>query len=180
MKGQKKAEWIEKGYTIAASEGIKNIRIESIARELDKNKSSFYHYFGDLESFENELLAHHIAEIKELAIQLARCKSMRPDVLNLFILQKTDLFFHKQLRINRSVPRYKACFEQAFQILEDAVIQQWSTFLGLKQRQLFARTFFQLIADNFLLQITEDNFNYEWISQYLDEIHSILQRMNSN
>ncbi len=35
MKGQKKAEWIEKGYTIAASEGIKNIKIEYIARELD-------------------------------------------------------------------------------------------------------------------------------------------------
>ncbi|MBT8220631.1 MAG: TetR/AcrR family transcriptional regulator [Bacteroidia bacterium] len=180
MKEQKKLEWITAGYEMIAQNGMKSIRIESIARQLNKNKSSFYHYFGDAEIFDDELLEYHTAQIRKFADRAKDCEHIRPDLLNLFIEHKTDLFFHKQLRINRHTPKYKACFERSFQQLEDAIIDKWADFLGLENKTLFARAFLNLIAENFLLQITENTFSYQWLDEYLDEVQGLLKQMGTS
>jgi len=42
-KQNSKEKWIEAGYELFAREGLKEVRIERLARDLDLNKSSFYH-----------------------------------------------------------------------------------------------------------------------------------------
>jgi AcrR family transcriptional regulator len=146
--------WIEEGYQMVARNGIKGINIEAIARSIQKNKSSFYHYFGDLEIFEAALLDFHVQQAENLAEQIYACDRIRPDVLKVFLDNKIDLFFHKQLRINREYPQYKSCFEQAFSKMEEAFVDKWADFLGLQHQPLFAASFLHLIAENFLLKIT--------------------------
>ena len=160
-----------------AKDGINSINIESISRRVNKNKSSFYHYFGDLGSFESELLNYHIQQAEAFSKKITECEKIKPDVIKVFIEYKTDLLFHKQLRINRENPEYQRCFERAFKELEVAFIDKWAGFLGLNDRKLFAAAFLQLIAENFLLQITEYTFDYDWLDRYLDSIYVILQQM---
>ena len=179
MKENKKLEWIEEGYRLVAEHGFKSINIESIARAIGKNKSSFYHYFGDTEIYQSELLDYHLERSETFANQVSRCKNMKPDLVNIFVDHKTDLFFHKWLRINRANPEYKKCFERVFENYENAILEEWANFLGLEQQRLFAQTFLHLIAENFLLQITWETYNYDWLSKYLDEISDVLQQMNS-
>jgi len=179
MSNQKSLLWIEEGYNRIAYNGIKSINIESIAKGINKNKSSFYHYFGDVENFEAELLKFHINKVEQFAENAKGCKSIKPDLLRLFIDYKTDFFFHKQLRINRSIPAFRICFETAFEKVDQAIIDNWADFLGLQNQQLFAKTFLHLIAENFLLQITEQTFNYEWLHNYLDSINDILKQMGA-
>ena len=43
--------WLEVGYAIFSNEGPKGLKIEVLAREVGKSKSSFYHCFADLDIF---------------------------------------------------------------------------------------------------------------------------------
>jgi len=175
---RKSVLWIQQGYLKVAEEGFSNLNIESLARELDKSKSSFYHYFGDLEVFESGLLDFHIQQVEIFSEAIKACETIQPDVLNLFLEYKTDLFFHKQLRINRDKAEFKKCFEKAFSKVEEALLDKWTDYLGLGDQQLFATAFLRLIAENFLLQMSERNFGEKWLNNYLEEIASLLRQMN--
>ena len=116
MTSHKKQEWIKEGYRMVANTGFNNLNIKSIALTLKKSKSSFYHYFGDKAIFEAELLNYHLDRVEAFSQEVAKCKSIRPDYLNLLLAYKTDFLFHKQLRLNRDKPNHKKCFEKAFTI----------------------------------------------------------------
>jgi len=53
----KEINWIENGYKAFAYEGPTSFKVERLAKATNKNKSSFYHFFGDMEVFTNKLLA---------------------------------------------------------------------------------------------------------------------------
>jgi len=59
--------WIESGYNQFASEGLEGIQVERLARITGLNKSGFYHYFGDRETYLEKLMAHHL----QIAVQMA-------------------------------------------------------------------------------------------------------------
>ena len=179
MKTPKNSSWIEEGYHIVAYHGFSAINVASLARKLDKSKSSFYHYFGDIELFEEELLKLHEKRTKLVAGRLKDCERVFPDMVNIAIEFKDDLFFHKQLRINRDVDRYRSCFEQAFLIFEDTFLDIWAEGLNLSDRKLFARSFLHLVVDNFLLRITHVTFTFDWIMKYLQGATDMLQQMKS-
>ncbi len=59
MKKEINKAWINAGYQIFAYEGPNGLKVERLAKAVGKNKSSFYHLFGDLEIFIDHLLKHH-------------------------------------------------------------------------------------------------------------------------
>ncbi|NQZ48466.1 MAG: TetR/AcrR family transcriptional regulator, partial [Erythrobacter sp.] len=59
--------WIKAGYTLFAEEGPQGLKVEVIARRVNKSKSSFYHHFADLEVFTEFLLDHHLKQSAHLA-----------------------------------------------------------------------------------------------------------------
>lgn len=177
MINRRALQWIEEGYKMVSKNGFKSLNIESIGRNIQKNKSSFYHYFGDMETFESELFEHHYRQADLFSRKIVECEVMKPDMLNLFIGYKIDLFFHRQLRINRDNPIYKNCFEKSFKIIETSLIHKWVDFLELKDNIMFATSFLNIIIDNFFLRITDQTFDYQWLSQYLDEIITVLNQM---
>jgi AcrR family transcriptional regulator len=52
-------KWIETGYNLFAHQGIDCVNIERLAKTLGLNKSGFYHYFQDRDSFLEQLMLHH-------------------------------------------------------------------------------------------------------------------------
>ncbi|MEM6725564.1 MAG: TetR/AcrR family transcriptional regulator [Bacteroidota bacterium] len=167
MNSKKKQVWLETGYQLVAEKGFENLNIGVLARTMDKNKSSFYHYYGDWEGFEEALLAYHL----ELAIPFSKkvrdCEDVVPGLINVFLEHKTDLFFHKQLRINRSKPHIKRCYQLAYDQFVEAVHDQWVAFLGLERQSFLAIKFLDLIIDNLLLQINNEHYNYNWLHEYI-------------
>ena len=59
--------WISAGYENFALTGPSGLKIEPLAKKVGKNKSSFYHYFADLELFMEELLKYHLQQSKIIA-----------------------------------------------------------------------------------------------------------------
>jgi len=180
MESQKKQAWIKEGYQMVANTGFTTINIKSIAFALKRSKSSFYHYFGDKAIFESELLQYHLDRVEAFSQAVTKCKSIRPDYLHLLLEYKTDFLFHKQLRLNRDNPTHKKCFEKAFNIYSKAAIDLWADFFGLTQNKFFAQTFLHFFSENFLLQISPENYTYSWLDNYVEELYRMLKQLKSS
>src|SRR5688500_11665978 len=96
-KVQKIAVWTEVGYNIFAEEGLDGIQVERLARILQLNKSGFYHYFGDLEIFFEELVKLHYAKAEIFFAELRDIKTIDPEYLCLLVKHKISNMFHMQL-----------------------------------------------------------------------------------
>ena len=80
MKKKNRESWIDMGYQLVSQKGFRSINIESLSRALKKNKSSFYHYFGDLEIFIEELLGHHLERAEQFSQQAKACATSEPRI----------------------------------------------------------------------------------------------------
>jgi len=169
--------WLLTGYEIFAQQGPNGLKVESIARLVSKSKSSFYHHFGDLDLFKTELLNHHIKKSKLIAEKAKNCKKMVPDIIHLLVESKIDIFFNRQLRINRNIQAFKECSEKASGLVENAFLEVWSKDLGLGNEMQLGRIILNLIVENFYLKVTEDSLDYEWIANYFNEIKSMVKAM---
>lgn len=172
-----KADWIITGYELVAEVGFDAISIEQISRLMGKNKSSFYHYFGELELYILQLLKWHIKQSEDFATKVESAMSINPDIFNLALEHKHDIFFHKQLRLKRNKTHFSEALAQAFGNYEKAVIKHWASFFGLEQKQKFVGTFIHFFTENLLLKATFDTFTFEWMENYAAELKAMVQQI---
>lgn len=177
MSSPKQDVWIQAGYKTFAHEGPNSLKIEAIARQVGKSKSSFYHHFADLEVFTEILLTYHLEQATAITTQAAQCQNMVPDFLNMLLGVKDDILFNRQLRIHRHNPTFKACFEKAHTPLEAAFLEVWGEYLGLTDQGHVAKMLLSLTVENFYLKITPDNLNKDWLVAYLGEIQLMVNAM---
>ncbi len=170
MKIDKKQKWLEQGYETFAAEGPQGIKVEALARKVNKSKSSFYHHFADVDIFMEALLQYHIARHHLLSEAARACKEMVPDFLNLLLAHEQDLFFNRQLRVHRHLPGYSACIDKFHQPIEESFIDIWTKSLRLENERYLAQALLKLVVDNFYMRITEETMNYTWLVAFFQEI----------
>jgi AcrR family transcriptional regulator len=180
MKHDSKEPWILCGYNTFAKQGLKGLKIEVLAKEVNINKSSFYHHFVDLDIFVGFLLDYHLEQAKLIALKETHCKNVVPDLLNVILDFKIDLLFNRQLRINRTEKQFKACFEKSNKIVGEAILEIWAEMLGLDDNSNLARMVLNLTIENFYLQITEETLTYEWLENYMTELKTMTREFNKN
>jgi len=176
---EKRKEWVEKSYALVAESGFENLNLNSISRLVGKSKSSFYHYFGDLELFKMELLDYHVKQMNNFSAKISECENIYPSLINVFLEHQLDIFFHKQLRIHRKEPTYKKHIEKIFQVYENAVLEQWNNYFGLNHQKLFSRKFNKFISEHFFLSITHEEYTFDWLKNYLNQIFDLIQHMKA-
>jgi len=169
--------WLEVGYTIFSNEGPQGLKIEALAREVGKSKSSFYHCFADLDIFIDELLCFHVVKSTEIFNRVKLCENVVPDVFEVLFEYKEDAFFNRQLRINRHIKSYKLCFEKAHKPIEDALLEVWPEAIGLENKPHLARMILNLTVENFYLRLTDETFTEQGLNNYLDEIRAIAKEI---
>lgn len=175
----KELQWRLKGYTLVSEKGIDKVSIELLATKVGSSKSSFYHFYGNFKNFTEALFKFHIEQSEALAHKIKLCENLAPDMLNVFLENKEDILFHKQIRIKRENEVYRDCFEKAYQKVEAAIFDKWIIHLDLSNQALFAKAFLNLVTDNFLLRITKKNFTYTWLENYLKEIKYLVTQIDA-
>lgn len=169
-----KQPWILKGYEIFSKEGPKGLKVEVIAREVNKSKSSFYHHFADVELFTEELLSYHLKRVAIVTEREKQCTILVPEVLEVLLEFKQDLLFQRQLRIHRNVNGFKECIAKSDGITEEAFLPFWAESLGLADNTNLARLVLSLATENFYLQLTDD-VTYEWLLNYMNELLTMVK-----
>jgi AcrR family transcriptional regulator len=174
-----KRPWILVGYQIFSREGPKGLKIEVLARQVKKSKSSFYHHFADLEIFTEMLLRYHLERAEIIAERESQCKNVIPDLLHVLLEFKQDLFFNRQLRVNRHINQFKNCFEKSSKNLGEAILGIWADTLGLTGNSKLAGLVLGLSLENFYLQITEETFTYEWLKNYVNHLQVMVKEFEN-
>ena len=175
MAKDNKLEWILYGYELFSENGPSGLKVEVLARRVNKSKSSFYHHFADLELFTELLLEYHIERAKIIADKEGLCKNVVPDLLNILLESKQDLLFNRQLRIHRNNNQFKNCFQKTSQEVGQAILGIWAEMLGLRDNSSLANMVLNLSIENFYLQITEQSMTYEWLLSFVIELQTMVK-----
>jgi AcrR family transcriptional regulator len=171
--------WIDMGYCLFAEKGLNGLKIEVISQKVGISKSSFYHHFADLPIFIDMLLDQHIARSKYIAQKEDDCNNINPELIELLIECKTDLFFNRQLRINRANQAFNNCLEKSNQIVGNSFIAIWSKDLGIQYNQRLLEALFGLALENFYLQITPETLTEKWLLDYFQKLRLIVIQCTS-
>ncbi|GAB4404703.1 MAG: hypothetical protein OHK0053_30280 [Microscillaceae bacterium] len=177
MSQTSKQTWIAAGYRAFAQEGPAGLKIEVLAQAVFRRKSSFYHHFGNLEHFTECLLRQHLERAKIIAQREKNLPQVIPDLIELLLEVKEDLFFSRQLRIHRHIPAFQACFQKADAELEAAFLHIWAEAIGLDGRPAVSRALLDLAMENFYLQITEESLTYDWLLHFIQNIRSLVSAL---
>lgn len=172
-KEEAKLPWILAGYQDFAKEGPGGLKIERLSRKVAKNKSSFYHYFADPEVFTNHLLRYHLEQAKILAEKESRCKDLK-ELIEIILEHQEDLFFNRQLRINRSNPDFEMCFNQTNVITIPEFLKVWTKIIGLDDQTDLAASFLKLSMGNFFLSITPEDLSRDWLFSYFEQLLEVV------
>lgn len=165
--------WIEKGYHSFAFEGPTGLKIERLAKEVGKNKSSFYHLFADLEVFTTALLEYHLEQSAMIAEKESACRDL-DELIAILVDHKIDFLFNRQLRIHRENLEFEQCFQRVNEMSLPAIIPIWSRIIGLSDQSHLAGLVFQLSLENFFLQITDETLNPIWLRDYFTNIKNLV------
>lgn len=166
--------WIEVGYKAFAYGGPQSLKIQPLASQVGKNKSSFYHLFADLEVFTSMLLSYHLAQADLLAQKEAASKSM-DEIIEVLIHHKTDLLFNRQLQIHRENQEFEKVFCKTNETTAAAIIGVWAQMLNLEDDSYLAGLVLKLSLENFYLQITDETLNRPWLETYMENLKELVK-----
>lgn len=166
--------WIRAGYAVFAKEGPVGLKVERLSRIVKKNKSSFYHFFADLDCFTDDLLIFHLARVEIIGEKERACNDM-PELIEVIVEHKEDLLFNRQLRVHRQIKSFEECFIKTNQQIAGAIMVLWAEALGLPPHSYLAKLVLTLSLENFYLQITEETLNSEWLNQYFNQLKQLVK-----
>lgn len=165
--------WIQVGYEAFAADGPGGLKIEAMARRAGISKSSFYHHFADLDIFTDCLLTEHLRHNHLMAQKEQQATCIAPDLVQILADHRTDLLFHKQLRVHRNHPPFLQTLQQADLITGSAFALVWVRELNLRMSDRQLSAFFELALENFYLQIHADNLHVAWLTAYFAQLKRI-------
>lgn len=169
--------WIGAGYELFAKEGSDGIQVERLARILDLNKSGFYHFFGDRDTYFEDLLKFHQKKIDLFCHDISNCQSMDPDVITLMVQYGQPLMFNLQLVRNRHIKMFHEVCVTLNEKINAVLARVWSDYIGLQQYPELARRYFHIILDMLYSRIGSDSFTYEAIQTVLNEAKQIVSEV---
>lgn len=174
-----KSVWLQQGYSLFAAHGCSGLKVEVLARNVGKSKSSFYHHFSDVEAFVTLLLKMHTQRAAELAEQLEAAVGEIGTAAQILISFSTDILFHRQLRINRQIPEYQQCIGEVMAIIEPPFVQLLAEILNLSDSKPAVRSLFSFCIDDFLLKVTSTDLSSDWIIQYYQDVYQLVKQLRS-
>ncbi len=179
-KANTKALWLKTGYDLFGREGKHEVRIEKLARILGLNKSGFYHYFGDLESFFFHLIELHYIKADLLIKDVRLCKSIDPDFLNVLIKHQITVLNHMQLVVNRDNALFYEAYQKINEKVDNTVLPLWASFVGIPNKTNVALKYFEIVRDMFYSRISLENMNYPFLRQLAGDAKYIAEIIANN
>ncbi|MEO9966762.1 MAG: TetR/AcrR family transcriptional regulator [Reichenbachiella sp.] len=140
-------KWILTGYQLFGEMGPVALNVEKLSNIIGLNRSSFYHYFGDMEVFESQLLTYHISRYAffyDLIKDYDQFDMLFEDEV---MQHKDELAFQRQLLIHESVARYKSCSDEARKHTEAKTYELWSAFNQQSNDSTESWTLFRAVRD---------------------------------
>jgi len=168
--------WIDTGYDLFAKEGLEGIQVERLARITDLNKSGYYHYFGDRETYLEKLMDHHLQIATYMANDLKQVQQLDPHFIEVLIKYTTPVMAHNQLVRNRHDKLLISTYNKVNDIVDPIVSQLFADFIGFKDHLEFSTKYYYQIRDTFYTQITFERMNYPFLRDFMYQAKEVIQQ----
>ncbi|WP_113922580.1 TetR/AcrR family transcriptional regulator [Cognataquiflexum aquatile] len=168
--------WIEAGYSQFAAEGLEGLQVERLARITGLNKSGYYHYFGDKETFLEKLMDYHLLEVSSMPEDFRKIQKFDPEFMEVLIKHTPKLMFHNQLVRNRHEEFLEIIYQEVNKMIDPIVSEVFGEFIGLKDNYEFSSRYYHQVRDTFYSQITLKRMNYPFLRNFIYEAKDMIQR----
>lgn len=175
--------WLEKGYEHFALCGPENLSVNKISKEIGSSRASFYHYFGDVDVFIEELLDMHWQNGEDFnSAGIESCKRLFPDLYNLLEKIPIPLQFSRQLFLNRHIPAFNYMFHKMYSSHSHSFLMTlFAEQFGLHQKTEIIYNLWVTIGESWYSRLDPDNLSAEKMQQLAEEIiNSVLKFMASD
>lgn len=169
--------WVKAGYKLFGKEGIEGIKVERLARNLQLNKSGFYHYFGSMRSYLKSLLQYHVSLSKSIAEEIASCENFDPDLLNLIIKHRAFFLVESQLLLKSKPSYFSADVDEASKIINKKLLPLWRKETQLPEDSVAALSYLNIILHFFYARINSDNLSYQFLHSLTFETEEVLNKV---
>ncbi|NOX84946.1 MAG: TetR/AcrR family transcriptional regulator [Chlorobi bacterium] len=182
LSNRTKQLWIEKGYEHFAFYGPKNISINKISKEIGSPRASFYHFFGDIDVFIEELLERHW----QISLQFSAsgapvCRKLFPDLYLLMEQYPLPLQFNRQLFLNRINPAFNYLFLKIYSSHAKAfVLKLFSEQFGLHHNDEDTYNLWLTVGETWYSRLDPEDLSAVKMQQLAEDImNSILKFVSS-
>ena len=176
-KGKSSTQWIEEGYNIFAFEGPEGIQVERLARIVSLNKSGFYHYFGDIDTFHQELFSNHKHKVDQYLSRLKEIKTVDPEYFELLIEYKVSLLFQVQLTRIKSNPEIVKLAEQIHQTQDSFLMPLWCSYLGVDGHSSLAMRDFDIVRHMVYSRMDFKKLDYKELQTLIGEARTVIREL---
>jgi len=153
--------WISAGYELFSQEGYEGIQIERLARIVDLNKSGFYHYFGNRDTYFKHLMKHHLHYAGILVETVQSIRSFVPEYIQFLNSFRTPVLAQMQLMRENHHPLFAKTFDDVNKIVDVALLPIWAEFIGIPENPALALRYFEFFRDMFYARMNKHNLSYE-------------------
>ena len=157
-----KTKWIETGYRHFIEYGPKELKITNIAHDAGVSRTTFYHFFTDLDDFIDHLLGHHRELAKVFHAELKKAKTYT-DLFKIMASEPylTGILFHRQLLLHKDNPYFYQTYQALNKIGNEIVFPLWAVYYGYEGNSLVGKKIHLMLLDIWYLNIQKSDFNQE-------------------
>jgi AcrR family transcriptional regulator len=155
--------WIKVGYELFAQEGPEGIQIERLARILDLNKSGFYHYFGNHDSYFQHLMQHHLLQVDLMVEKIQSTQDFMPECIQFLAESSIPILVQKQLQRACHSPLFAKTFTEVNAIVDPVILPLWADFIEITDNPTLAFQYFEFVRDIFYARVTPATLSFEFI-----------------
>lgn len=155
--------WIKVGYELFAQEGPEGIQIERLARILDLNKSGFYHYFGNHNTYFQHLMEHHLLEADSLVEKLQSIRNFIPECMQLLADSSIPILVQKQLQRACHISLFAKTYEKVNNRVDPVLLLLWMDFIEMPDNPTLALQYLEFVRDTFYSRVTPGTLSFEFI-----------------
>lgn len=155
--------WLKVGYELFAQDGPEGIQIERLARILDLNKSGFYHYFGNHDTYFEHLMQDHLLQTNLLVDQIQSSRAFIPDCIQFLADASIPILFQKQLQRACHIPLFAKTYKEANNKVEPSILPLWIDFIEISDNPTLALHYLEFVRDTFYARVTADTLSFEFI-----------------
>lgn len=177
-----KQKWIERGYEHFALYGPENLSINKLSKEMGASRASFYHYFGEIEIFIDEVLDMHWQISQQFCADGAdKCKKL-PDIYLLLEQFPIPLQFDRQLFLNRNNPVYNYLFKKNYSTsAQSFILKLFSEHFNLQYNNEDLYNLWLTVGESWYSRLDPKNLSAVKMQELAEEIlNSVLKFISSD
>jgi AcrR family transcriptional regulator len=169
--------WLDVGYDLFSYDGTEGLQVERLARVAGLNKSGYYHYFGDKDTFLSHLIERHQEYLDAFVSDIVTIQNIDNEYLLLLIKYRTTLLAQRQFILNKGRKTFSKALESINEKIDSALFPLWKEYVCIHHHPDLAYLIFPYIRDMFITQLNEDTFELDCLQEKMREGKKVIQEI---